>query len=271
MCLILASLKTTPPSPTANHIPILTFHALDELDSPISFPPHLFVRALRAWHDAGWKTIGLMDIVRLLEQGAKFPANTFVLTFDDGYHSVYRHAFPLLQALNATATVFIAPNPRGETIGNTPLPQLYGREMLRWNEIREMCAHNITFGAHTMTHADLTRCDDTQLTYELETSQTVLDDALGERTTSFAYPFGKFDARVRRRASQFFDTAVTDRLGLMQTNSDRYALERVETYYLLPPWAADGFTRAWFPSYLTARNIPRALRRKLFAPLTPRP
>lgn len=204
-----------------------------------------------------------MEVVRLLEQGAGFPAKTFVLTFDDGYNSVYRHAFPLLQELNATATVFIAPNPRGETNGATPLPQLYGREMLRWHEIREMHAHGISFGAHTMTHADLTRCDDAQLDHELSTSQAVIAEALGQPIPSFAYPFGKFDARVRERAARWFEAAVSDRLGYVQTNGDRYTLKRVETYYLLSPWAADGLTRAWFPHYLTARNIPRSLRRAL--------
>lgn len=256
-------MDSPPPFAPVSRIPILTFHALDELENPISFPPHLFARAMRQWYAKGWKTIGLADAVDFLEQGKGFPAKTFVLTFDDGYASVYRSGFPLFQELGATATVFVAPNPRGETNGSTPLPQLYGREMLRWNEIREMRAHGITFGAHTMTHADLTRCDDAQLDDELRTSQAVLADALGEPIPLFAYPFGKFDARVRGRAAQLFKAAVTDRLGYMETADDRFALKRVETYYMLTPRAADGFTRPWFSFYLTARNVPRALRRRL--------
>lgn len=261
---ILEFLDNSLHSKPVTQIPILTFHALDELHSPISFPPQLFARAMRRWHSEGWKTIRLSDAARLLKQGTGFPNKTFVLTFDDGYASVYREGFPLFAELGVTATVFVAPNPRGETLGETPLPPLYGRAMLRWNEIREMHAHGITFGAHTMTHADLTRCGDAQLSDELGTSQAVLADALGEPVPLFAYPFGKFDARVRGHAAQFFEAAVTDRLGYVQTNSDRYTLARVETFYLLAPWAADSFTRGWFPYYLAARNIPRALRRRLF-------
>lgn len=256
-------MSTLTASERVAQIPILTLHALDEMSSPISFPPHLFARAMRRWHADGWKTIDLAQVVRLLSRGAKFPAKTFALTFDDGYASVYREGFALFQELGVTATVFVAPNPGGDTNGTTPLPRLSEREMLRWNEIRELRAHGITFGAHTMTHANLTRCSDAQLDDELRTSQQALADALGEPITLFAYPFGKYDARVRGRAAHFFDAAVTDRLGIAGANSDRYALERVESYYLLSPWAADGFTRAWFPHYLAARNLPRALRRRL--------
>jgi peptidoglycan/xylan/chitin deacetylase (PgdA/CDA1 family) len=218
---------------------------------------------LRRWHAEGWHTLALSNAVRLLQTGAGFPEKSFVLTFDDGYASVYRDGFGLLQELGLTATVFVAPNPRGETHSTTPLPPLYGREMLRWSEIRDMHAHGITFGAHTMTHADLTRCDDAQLDSELGTSQAVLADALGAPISLFAYPFGKYDARVRGRAAQFFEKAVTDRLGLVGIDSDHYALERVETFYLRAPWAADGLTRPWFPFYLAARSVPRSLKRLL--------
>ncbi|MGH7468360.1 MAG: polysaccharide deacetylase family protein [Longimicrobiales bacterium] len=41
-----------------------------------------------------------------LEEG-RIPERALVVTFDDGYHSVYRHAFPLLTARKIPATVYL--------------------------------------------------------------------------------------------------------------------------------------------------------------------
>jgi peptidoglycan/xylan/chitin deacetylase (PgdA/CDA1 family) len=244
----------------ANKILILTFHALEETNTPISFAPRLFTQAIKKWYAQGWRTISLSDAVQHLKQRDPFPAKSFILTFDDGYASVYRIAFPLLQECGMTATIFVAPN---ETItdGTTLLPMLYKREMLRWNEIREMHAYGIDFGAHTLTHRDLTQLDEIELDRELRVSQQILTDALGERIGLFAYPKGKYNLRVRERAAQYYDAACSDHLGIAAPNSDLFALPRVETYYLRSKSAMDALTHAWFPSYLQLRNVPRVLRR----------
>jgi len=244
-------------------IPVLTFHALVSGSGPIYFPPDSFMRAAQQWHAAGWNTISLYEAVRCVRERAPFPARSFVLTFDDGYASVYRVAFPLLQQYNWTATVFVALGEHDSTHGDAPLPPLFNGEMLRWNEIREMRAHGVTFGAHTLTHPDLTRIDHAQAEYEMRVSQSILADALGEAIPLFAYPFGRFNARVWELAARYFQAAVSDRLGLMDAQSDLFALERVETFYLKADWAAAGMTRPWFKWYLDAVNVPRSARRVL--------
>lgn len=245
----------------ANKIPILTFHALENTTSPMAFPPALFERALKTWHAAGWRTIALSDAAQNLRERAPFPEKTFVITFDDGYVSVYQAAFPVLRECGMTATVFVAPNAEGQTADTTRLPPLYGRAMLRWGEIRELRAYGIHFGAHTLTHANLIKLDDRRLRRELCESRDILADALGEKISLFAYPFGKYNGHVREMTAQYYDAACSDRLGIANFSSDLLALERVETFYLRPLWAADGLTRSWFPWYLHARNVPRSVRR----------
>jgi hypothetical protein len=95
----------------------------------------------------------------------------------------------------------------------------------------------------------------------LRASRDILADALGENIALFAYPFGKYDARVRTHTAKFFDAACAYKLGIANFHSDLFALERVETFYLRATWAADLFTHASFPFYLSARNLPRTLRR----------
>jgi peptidoglycan/xylan/chitin deacetylase (PgdA/CDA1 family) len=244
-------------------IPILTFHALDQGTDPTGFPPASFERAIKKWHAGGWHTISLLEAVEQLRHRAPFHPKSFVVTFDDGYDSVYQKAFHVLQECRMTATIFVSPNADGRTSGETSLPRLHHRPSLRWNEIREMHAHGIQFGAHTLTHPDLTKLDEKEIDRELRVSQQALSDALGESVPLFAYPFGIQNARVREVTARYYAAACSDRLGIANPNSDLFALERVETFYLRPTWAADGFTQGWFSTYLNARNIPRRFKRWL--------
>lgn len=250
-----------------NRISILTFHALQETRSPTAYPPAAFARALKNWRAAGWRTLSLNDAVRQLESRTPLPEKTFVLTFDDGYASVYRIAFPLLRELGMTATVFIAPGEGSERRGDLmSLPTLYGREMLTWGEIREMRAAGIDFGAHSLTHRNLTQLGDGTLEREIRESRAVIEDAAGGRVSFFAYPMGFYDARVQELARRHYAGCCSDRLGLANFKSDLYALERVETYYLRGAWAADALTRGWLPWYLELRKLPRRLRRVILPP-----
>ena len=96
-----------------------------------------------------------------------------MVTFDDGYDSVYQKAFHVLQECRMTATIFCT-NADGRTSGETSLPRLHHRPSLRWNEIREMHAHGIQIGAHTLTHPDLTKLDEKEIDREFRVSQQVL-------------------------------------------------------------------------------------------------
>ena len=93
-------------------LPILTFHAIDNRASVISFSPELFERGMRLLHERGYRTVNLADIADGMRKGLSFPEQSFVITFDDGYRSVYDAAFPVLQRYRMTATVAPQPEPR---------------------------------------------------------------------------------------------------------------------------------------------------------------
>ena len=150
------------------------------------------------------------------------------ITFDDGYRSVYEQAFPVLQRYQMTADVFL-------TVGKTKtqrLASMENRSMLSWPEIKEMYRAGIVFGGHTMTHPDLTRLTEKLLTTEIVGGKEVIEDALGGPVVTFAYPFGRYDNRCRKIVSRHFVCACSDGLGLLDSSSDLYGMERVDAYYL---------------------------------------
>ena len=246
-----------------SHLPILTFHTVEKGSEAICFPPQVFHRGLERLHASGYRSLSLFEVAGWLRQGGPPSAPALAITFDDGYQSVYDEAFPALQRYGLTATVFL-------TVGDAPvprpgqrLPSLSGRTMLSWGEIREMRRAGITFGAHTLTHPDLTRLPADRVEAEIRGSKAAIEEALGEEIHCFAYPYGRYDAHSREIAQQLFDCACSDRLGLATAGSDPHALERVDAYYLRTDRLFGLVTTGLFPWYILARRLPRQIRRAL--------
>lgn len=243
-------------------LPILTFHAIDDGAPPLAFPADRFATGLAALAAAGWRSVPLLELVAALAGTAPLPAKTFAITFDDGYRSVYDAALPVLAGLGLPATLFVSP-------GATPpgaagrLSPMAGRERLTWRELRELADHGVEIGSHTVDHPDLTLLDTAAIERELRRSRELLEQGLSRPVRCFAYPFGRFDRRSRDAAAALYDAAFSDRLGLARRSDDRWALPRVETFYLrgTPSLAAVADRR--FAGYLALRNLPRRLRRWL--------
>ena len=245
-------------------LPILTFHAVDDAGDVGAFPPGVFRRAMARLHRDGFRTLDLADAVAGLRRGdATLPDRAVVLTFDDGYRSAYTDAFPVLQEHGMTATVFLAVGARDGA--GERLPSLTGREMLSWNEIREMAGAGIAFGAHTLSHADLTALDPDRIEAEVLGSRTVIEQRLGVPVPGFAYPFGRFDTRSRAVVRRCFDFACSDLFSLVTPASDPWALERIDMLYFRGPRRVGLVTSAWLPVLVPAIAAARRIRRLALA------
>lgn len=86
-----------------------------------------------------YKTFKLEELDRM---GNKFPENTVLVTFDDGYADNYTNAFPLLKKYNIKATIFL----NTAYINNDPF-------YMNWDQIREMYKSGLVdFQLHTHSH-----------------------------------------------------------------------------------------------------------------------
>ena len=242
-------------------LPVLTFHAIDERSSIISFSPQQFRRGIARLYESGYRTISLLEAVQCLSLRKPFPARSFVITFDDGYQSVFDEAFPVLQRYHMSGTVFLTVGERGALKLADRLPPFGERSMLSWREIREMQGGGMDFGAHTLTHPDLTRLPLERVKAEICDSKKIIEDVLNAPVNCFAYPYGLYDRRSREIAQQRFDCACSDRLGLITLDSDPFRLERVDAYYLRTDRVFDMMFTKLFPWYIGARGVIRRIRR----------
>lgn len=252
-------------------IPILTYHALDDSGSVISIAPAMFRRQMAFLAKRGYQTLTLSEAIRYLVSGIANPGQYVVLTFDDGYQSVYTEAFPVLAEFGFVATVFPITAYCGKEIGWTgPTVHPGSLALIDWPEIKEMHAYGFEFGAHTLTHPDLSLLSAKDAEYEMLASKAALQDRLGTEVEGFAYPFGSYNSRVRTTASHFFDYAVSTNLGKARSTDDLHELHRLDMYYFQSWRLFRAFDSKVIEPYLRVRQALRDTK-KIMEASRPRP
>jgi peptidoglycan/xylan/chitin deacetylase (PgdA/CDA1 family) len=97
--------------------------------------------------------------------------------------------------------------------------------------LRQLASAGMSIGAHTLSHPILSRITDEMAWQEIAESRTVLEDALGQNISAFAYPFGdsatvtKRDLRLAQEAG--FDCAFMNIGGGFGSRIERFAMPRV--------------------------------------------
>lgn len=159
------------------------------------------------------------------------------ITFDDGYADNYTHAFPILTDLGLRATFFLATgllDADRETIDR--LARVWGTSPddvagLTWEQVDEMRALGMEFGAHTHSHPNLARVGDARARSEAVRSKDRLEERLGEEVAIFAYPFGdvRFDftpSTMRMLRAAGFRSAASIQFRGVRPSDDPMALPR---------------------------------------------
>lgn len=72
-----------------------------------------------------------------------------------------------------------------------PPPELQDREILTWEEIREMSQNNIAIGSHTHTHRVLSTLTPSAQKEEMILSKLIIEENIGQPVLSISYPVGE--------------------------------------------------------------------------------
>jgi peptidoglycan/xylan/chitin deacetylase (PgdA/CDA1 family) len=161
-----------------------------------------------------------------VQTGRELPAKPVLLTFDDAYADHVEHAFPVLKHYEFKVTVFVV---TGHIGGYSTWDQPFGypaRALMTEAQIRRWSQQGIEFAAHTRTHRDLRDLGTRELDFELRGCKEDLVQILNNPVTSFAYPFGLYNDRVRERVMALFKSAFTCHGGLNGRRTDLHQLRR---------------------------------------------
>ncbi len=206
---------------------VLCYHRLEgKVGGALSIEPALFEQQLQKIKDSGYPVISMQDFLAWRRGEKNIPPKSVIITIDDGYVSSYDVSWPMLKKFGYPFTMFVY-----LTYINT------GGKAITWAQLAEMRDAGVEIGSHTVLHADLRvkvrkltpaqqslapvvlpMDHDTWLKYELEHSKQVIEEKLGIKCATIAYPYGLNNEKVREAAKAAgYEAAFTTygaRLGL---------------------------------------------------------
>jgi len=243
---------------------ILTYHAVEAGPAPLCLDPAVFETHAGIIARSGAAVITIRDLAEGLRAGT-LEESVVAITFDDGFSSVSESAAPILEARGLTATVFCVAGHLGGT-NEWPSARNAGfrSQLASASALAELAAAGFEIGSHGVEHAPLAGAPERILRREVVDSRRSLEDAVGTRVTSYAYPYGALPERAGANlVGEAYDAACTTALGRVGTGSDRHALPRVDAHYVRNPDVLRRVLSGGLGSYLRARSLAVRMRRTL--------
>ncbi|MEE8367237.1 MAG: polysaccharide deacetylase family protein [Thermoanaerobaculia bacterium] len=217
-----------------------------------------FAAVVTALARQGYKGVTLSHLLEPAKEETS--AKPVGITFDDGYESVFQEAFPILERLGWKATLFLVTDFCGATNQWPSQPRgIPSAPLLDWKAVETLAAAGWEIAPHTRTHPPLSQVRFEVAEEEILFSRRVVDERTGQKAEVFSYPYGDVSHAIKKMVAQHFRAAVGTRLGIADTESDIYNLERIDSYYVS---GKDVLLESpAFRAYLSLRGVLRRLSR----------
>jgi len=246
-------------------VDILMYHSISTNGGPTSIAPEIFAQQMEGIAAAGVPVIRMDALLAAREGRSTLPAQSIVVTFDDGFQDFAETAFPILNKYHFPAMVYLPTSHIGrvEAWRGANIP---ARPLISWNTVRDLAMAGVDFGSHTVSHPDLCSLTAAVLAAELTRSRATLEDRLGRKVKHFAPPYGRADQAVRTEIARHYDTSVGTRLARANSTDDLHDLPRLEMFYFTNPKIWRRHLGNQGAPYLLARQSLRHIKNALSMP-----
>jgi peptidoglycan/xylan/chitin deacetylase (PgdA/CDA1 family) len=183
-----------PPIDTKAQVVVLCYHRLEGKAGGInSIEPALFEKHMASIKESGVPVISMQDFLAWRRGEKNLPPKSILITLDDGYISEVEVGVPILKKYGFTATFFVYLDYINK-----------GGKSVSWTQLAELRDQGFEIGSHTVSHLDLRHKPakvagdyDTWLKDEVGRSKKVLEENLGIKCATIAYPFGNHNEKVQ--------------------------------------------------------------------------
>lgn len=214
------------------HAPVLMYHRV-AVEGPgelarYRLSPDAFRQQMLWLRRNGYHTINSDQLAWFVANNHPFVGRPVLITFDDGYDDFAEHAWPILQANDFSAEVFVATDFVGK---RAEWDAQFGEpaSLLGPTRIAALAAEGISFGSHLASHPRSEQLATRTLAEELTRSRAQLEQWLGRSITSLAAPFGSTDQRLEILAAECGYKTLFNTVGRAVTLKDNLLdLPRIE-------------------------------------------
>ncbi len=185
-------------------VAVLGFHEFAENlpETEMRMHPSKFRKQMETLRQLGLKVISLEEFNAWKQEGKEIPAKSVLLTFDDGWKSVYTDAYPILKEFGYPFTIYLYKN---YVDG--------GGKALTIPMIQEMIGNGASIGSHSVSHPYPITVKsyrkkgpdafDAYLRKEMGESKRFLESKFPGKVSSYAYPGGFITEEMFKLGNEF--------------------------------------------------------------------
>lgn len=205
---------------------ILIYHKIGDSRTPTTnVSTALFKQQMEYLYKNHYKVLPLASVVETIKQHKKLPKKSVVITFDDGYKTVYKNAFPIIKKYLYPTTIFLP----------TEAVEKHYPDYMTLNQIKEMQKYKADFQSHSYSHPRMAykpkNASRKQYTdfikKELIKSISFFEKYLHYKPYAFAIPYGEYNKTVINEALKCgFEAILTQDTGAVSDNTPLYLIPR---------------------------------------------
>ena len=228
-------------TPVATHatefdrLTVISYHEIEEpaeaLIPDYAVSPTMFVRHIDWLRNNGFVFVSVEQVLAAKRGESRLPSKAVLLTFDDGYQSVYTHAWPLLRLLKIPSVISVVTKWQ-ESADQVDYAgkQVARNKFLSWATLKEMQSsglveiashtHDLHHGlkanpqgsaqpAATVRRFDSIQGYETEAVYlrridaDLRLSRDVIRKRIGSAPRIVTWPYGKYNEMLESVASKY--------------------------------------------------------------------
>lgn len=208
-------------------LPIILYHKT----------PQDFESQMKLLIERGYTAVTMNEATEIITGKIIGPSKPVAITFDDGFSDQLK-ALEILRKLNLKSTFYIIIGSRnsGWCLGVEKKANNCGDAYMNWDEIKSIASSGLVeIGSHTVDHTSLSSQSEKVQRYEIFESKRILEEKLGIKINSFAYPYGKYNEITKRLVAEAgYINATTVNASYLQSSNMIFELYRIRKANDLP-------------------------------------